>query len=425
MTKSNDVALKYAWDKALAYNNDSIAVVEVPILSYGQFGFSDDTLSADELNTNEQAVGSTTRLVIVAHPNGKINCRLMTIIPDSPYPKTLNDISFNTYLTKANTFTGSVLFSYPNGQFTNGWYFENGVVKKSISPNTGEIATSASKEAMLDCNNTTVYHYERDCTDWSVNGAYSWSSCGSWYYVVDYTYTRCPTGGSGGSGGFEDPQEVENPITENIDNPCEQMKQAASASDFKWAIDKLLKKTTTNPEVGYMLTINSEYSVNSTIYNYKYMIGSSEKPEINIWNYLKTGDKIDGFMHTHYNSVDPMFSADDIALAIQLYTQGYVTDLSTFSIGLVTPNSTYFVKVDDLTTFANFYNAKLSTKELCDNITSSIAGWYKKFGADGAEKGFLDNFANSGLKLFKRKTDGTFKQQAISSSGSVIGINCN
>jgi len=92
---------------------------------------------------------------------------------------------------------------------------------------------------------------------------------------------------------------------------------------------------------------------------------------------------------------------------------------------LVTSTGTYFVKIDDIDAFANFYNDELSTQELCDIITKDIGRGYRDYGAAGAEINFLNQFKNSGLMLFKKGADGSFKRKGLMADGSLQIIPCN
>ena len=425
--KGPSVTIKNAWDQAMVRQRNGLTVVEVPLLSLGQFGFTTCKLNLNDLEANERLLGSLSRLVIVRNKRGAVDCRLMTLVPDSAYlVDAKHNLSKNGYLSISNDYSGMVLFHYPSGEFTNGWYYSNGTITKRISLGTSNSIPSSSKDAMLDCSYTTYTVYQRDCKDWTQNNGFSFTLCGNWYVYSESTVKTCLSADDvgGGGGTFEEPEYL-NPIDENSDNPCEQMRLAATAADFKNAITNLLAKTSTKPEVGFKLNLNSDYTPGSGIYSYTDITGNinDEIPNIDIWKYLTPGETIDGFMHTHYVGLDPMFTADDIAIAYELYLYGRVNDLSTFTIGVVTSTGTYFVKIDDIDAFANFYNNKLDTEDKRDAINDSINQWWKLSG--DIEKGFLKNFANSGVKLFKRETDGTIKPKGLNTSGTVVTINCN
>ncbi len=111
--------------------------------------------------------------------------------------------------------------------------------------------------------------------------------------------------------------------------------------------------------------------------------GSIGDPNI-LWN-LNFGQKIMGMLHSHYGSLNSMFSPGDIFAMSQMYVYGYVSDTTNFFFGLTSRNGDpYLIKVANTQKFRKFAE-KVIKNEKENNFSSKYA---RKF-----------NFQNNDLNI--------------------------
>lgn len=193
------------WVHAITSSNDSISIVEIPVASPdGKFGFI-----ASHGYSDERLLKSVTRLVVQQDNAGHIKSRLMTIIGDSSYMVSKNyNLSGNTLLTKDADFTGTVLFNYLDGSFSNGWKYKNGKVTNTVNQSPTVPVNGVAMPGDNGCIETVVSTYTQDCVDHYSNGVYVNTDCSQWYISHQESYISCNGGapipnpnGGGGIGG--------------------------------------------------------------------------------------------------------------------------------------------------------------------------------------------------------------------------------
>lgn len=161
---------------------------------------------------------------------------------------------------------------------------------------------------------TTTYYYEYNCTS---SGDYDdGTGAGG---GDDYDNNDPPEPGSFPStgGGFTPP------IFPEVKNPCEQMDELEDDSSFIDRMNDLKSKTNLSYETGYLISKDGD-DISYTEIN-----GVSGGGSISLPNNIGI---IDGYMHTHYTGLYPTFSASDIRAIYQLYQNGNIIDLSTFTL---------------------------------------------------------------------------------------------
>ncbi|WP_166670808.1 hypothetical protein [Olivibacter sp. XZL3] len=160
-------------------------------------------------------------------------------------------------------------------------------------------------------------------------------------------------GGGGGSGGEDDTSdnpgpddEIETPIEKN---PCTTAKRLNNYP-LRGKVADLKNSTSGNVEKGFMFSIND--LTNPPHYPTHDVSGNPDQPYIDIT--ASPSNPIDGFVHSHYNGLLPIFSAGDIVALTELYKQGAINDATNFTFALVTADGVYNLGVSDLHKFHTF-----------------------------------------------------------------------
>ncbi len=181
------------WDKALNSEDDKYYVVESPVKFDTTIGYSVKT--ADK-SPSVPINGTTKLLILKDKKTGEIISALMHI-----YSSTGSGAEQNNYGKRDGKFSGVIFFTDIDGNFINGWKYENGKI-------TGQSKTSSSspknnnKEAPV-CTTNTVSIYGHWCWYDEYGNA---SDCGPWEFLYSYSETTCSDyGGSGGGGGYVPP----------------------------------------------------------------------------------------------------------------------------------------------------------------------------------------------------------------------------
>lgn len=237
--------IKYNWEKAKSFNKDSVCSVEVDIISKGKF-FYLYNLSRNAMDStgNKKYTNSYSKLVICKNlKSNKIYGFTMTIIGKPNYMEKHNfDLTNIKYLKWSKDLSGSILYHNLDGKFINGWNFENGKINAIISSIPKKSISSTLKSAkQSDCMAVTVTLYNQFCTDWYVNGEYSYTTCEDRTSEYEEYYLYCAyepyEGSGGGNGGYagDEPNEPNADIRSDFSGyPCgEAALQALASSNTK------------------------------------------------------------------------------------------------------------------------------------------------------------------------------------------------
>lgn len=164
-----------SWNHAKEWKKGHYEVVEASLLSNMDVLFYDkETYSQKGKMTKEEKkkimnVGRTVILKDII--TGKITTFNMVIIGSRDYLMQSNELSNNSYLYRESQFDGMVLFFHPDGNFVNGWKYENGKITKRLSPVTD------FEDLLPDSNSLPSTRASQDCY--------------TNYYT--YTYLYCPS----------------------------------------------------------------------------------------------------------------------------------------------------------------------------------------------------------------------------------------
>lgn len=223
---TNDMYYTPEWDINIIESNPEFNVIETSVATEKRISFVHPSVMDKYQESKDPRYKQTaTRYVFRKDKEtGESYGFLMTIIPNLTYLETSQFKPFRemTYLNRAKKFGGLILYHDLDGNFINGWNFENGQVNGTVQPTTEqenenplEIQTRSS-----GCETYALYEIREICTGYgqqvSMGGMESemeyWYSCHEEYIFIGY-YTNCsgtgngnvnpPSGGNPGSPGKE------------------------------------------------------------------------------------------------------------------------------------------------------------------------------------------------------------------------------
>ncbi len=164
--EENRISLTPQWDLAELYSDSLWYAVESPIK------FENDLIvtliSSDVIeNIRSENIGNikqVLRLVILRNKEtGKTVSFIMAILPSLNYMKQKDEAIYgNKYLKRTSNLDGSVLFFGIDGQFVNGWIYENGkitagtITQNSKLRNTKKMATYCWEQVTTTADGTEV-----------------------------------------------------------------------------------------------------------------------------------------------------------------------------------------------------------------------------------------------------------------------------
>ena len=201
--KGPNVKAKLKWTQAKLGRD---RVVEVPLATTGKISYS------REENPSEAQLESTVTQMIIVPREDEYVAAFMHITGDSQYLAAKGyDLSSNAYKDMVEDFTGQVFYTYLDGEYSNGWRYENGEVTHTISYQGAfgvpDIENEAPTRANSDnciviivqeffqwCTEKYIRDKDGNITDYSL-------TCDEWKLTGSYEYNQCSTGSGNGSGG--------------------------------------------------------------------------------------------------------------------------------------------------------------------------------------------------------------------------------
>ncbi|MGB4775122.1 MAG: hypothetical protein WBP45_08120, partial [Daejeonella sp.] len=229
-----------------------------------------------------------------------------------------------------------------------------------------------------------------------------------------------PQHGGGGSGGGDN--GVVNPPLE--EDPCSQAAKLANNTSFKSKMTDLKSKTGLPNEVGYLMRVKP-----SGLIVYEPVAGLSGAGFID----LNPATPIDGYIHTHYTGLLPIFSLSDVRAIYNLAMNGKTVNPETFTAGVVTAQGTaYLMKIDNLLTFAQFANENLTSDVKFNSLEQYYNNWYNSYKyiylkdeITAHELALLKSLENSGIITFKGNTNFNNWNAIKEENNTIINSNCN
>ncbi|WP_312171236.1 hypothetical protein [Chryseobacterium sp.] len=225
----------------------------------------------------------------------------------------------------------------------------------------------------------------------------------------------------GGGGGGEEPEDE--------GDPCEKVQRIGKDAKTKNLMNELKSKTTDTKEHGYVLATGSQ----GTVFEFPIQ-GQTGQAGINFS--LGAGDKIDGYIHSHYTGLLSIFSPDDIFSIATFFKNNAIKNMGTFVIGVTTASNTqYMMVIDDPAKFANFANGLFNGNLFDDltlyNYTKMYNDLFKITPSNSTldnEKNFLQYIesSESGLKVLKGSSDmQNWSLIELDQNNNIIPTNCN
>lgn len=176
------------WDKALNAEDSKYYIVESPLKFDNTPGYS--VKGADK---SLPVINGSTRLLILKHrETGEISTALMHI-----YSFTGSGTEKISY-GKKEDFSGMIFFTDIDGNFINGWKYQNGKVTGKSTTTVGNRSSYRLAPGDLGgdtgCTSYTVYILSRWCTYDRYGKA---TDCTPWEVIFSYPENICPSGGDG------------------------------------------------------------------------------------------------------------------------------------------------------------------------------------------------------------------------------------
>jgi hypothetical protein len=150
-----------------------------------------------------------------------------------------------------------------------------------------------------------------------------------------------------------DPVDEEIPILEPIFSPCELMGNRTSDQNFINKLTYLQSNTNQNREVGFYYSDTEAGTSFSGVLMGMY--------GVHALGFLSLSSPVDGIMHTHFTGGLSVFSPQDLVSLFQMYQNGLINNVNTFSFQIVTASGTrYSIAIENEELFLLFGSAFLT-----------------------------------------------------------------
>ncbi|WP_350290263.1 hypothetical protein [uncultured Croceitalea sp.] len=187
-----------------------------------------------------------------------------------------------------------------------------------------------------------------------------------------------------------------NPIETEFLDPCKQMAKLESDSELISKLLELKSKTDDNREYAYYL-----YNGKNTYFS-PLKSGPPNGGEIS----LTPTSTIDGLLHSHYRGLYSIFSGADIRWIYEIYKRGKMRKWKNFIAIVVTNETVYSLKIDDINKFIAYGDLYFSSDGAFKDVYERL--YIERIKTTNTtlqnELGLLDLLSlndGSGLKLFK------------------------
>lgn len=450
------------WDRAITANfKGKVDYVEVPMaLSNKQirlYQFSKDKIK--EKPDEMVAAASLQRLIVYKDKKGQIGQRLLTYIPDKEYVREHGyEVSKNNLGKLKPNFFGYIEYKNWSGDIVSVLRIENGkavrrykITKASkeqvlnLQPKAvgakGKVASVGTETSytMVDCHWETVPVYGTVCEtiddgkpnddilnevkcNYEQVGEEPVYVCGD-VEVPDpdpCPWGNCDEGNPCPDGDCGTPNPCSDCEQPDPD-PCDESAKLARDPQFKQLFSNLKNQVSDNKEHGYLYTKDA----NGNVANETTTTGLANTGEIR----FNVPDKIDGYIHSHYTGLLPVFSFTDLEAMAIIYKNDKMNDPETFATGVVTASGTqYLLFIDDIEKFKTFANDITRP-----GINGAYEYVYKSFKVDenlspeANEKGLLSflSVKKSGLALMKGTGSfDSWERKILSNNNTVITNPC-
>ncbi|MDR1156463.1 MAG: hypothetical protein LBL04_17300 [Bacteroidales bacterium] len=467
--ESSQIPMKPDWEKAYVKSNKREKTVEVELLTRGRMQFvSAENRKKWQETQDERYLWSLTRLVInTKKRTGKKQAFLMSIMPSVEYLEKTNFDPFKkvAYIGRNKTFSGKIMFHNMNGDFVNGWRYENGKIVRAIR-NANQDDPVISLMSTGNCYTITDYELRMDCTVYysGVPGVSLHINviCDPPYWVEVDQYTECGNegdyddeyggegdefgggGGGGTSGGYNN---NDSPKTPRKRNDC-QPSAAANSTQINNVLQDNSSPYTNllvSPQISTLRAYaQSQSTEHALVINYEqgvYYTNSqgitsgtmnSVNPETGVYAYM--------IVHTHPAGTNSAPSPADATALMHSY-RGTVnlndgSQNITANVVFAANGSEYIVYINDRNAFVSFCdnpsngtfiysnNGMFATGSTWDNTYNEvrddlIVNGYSQNDAQSYALSYVLDYYNTGMKIYEKKAGtSTFKEQKTNRSTS-------
>lgn len=425
----------FDWNLAEVSNDSLWSVVELPwnYVDAEVVVKSSDVAAYAEENPNV-AIPQIQRLVIMRNlSTGDTYGFCMVVLPSLSYWQRTGDaVTEIRYLNRDNAFDGAVLFYSLQGDFVNGWLYQNGIIEGKLQL----YSSSSPQQASIQKLHYDYYTIETCVYQKNVNSA------GDIVYgpVLLYCKTRIfaelvqdndqnPWGGgsgttggydTGGGGGGSTPDKPNNPEPD----PCQKLGNIKADAGLNARVNSYTEKARVEPiEDGYVKGVDGSFLPPKIRESRKVDYGSS-----------LSGKKWTERLHIHTDvsggSSEP--SWQDLKTLYNMFSKGQMADVSNFKYVVVSSTGTLILTISDPIAFTEFYKNALMLGEtglFWDAFMNTV---YQKNDPDEFEPALaqlLDDL-NSGLTCTygKCSEEGTaidWNTKQVTDGCTVTNIDCN
>ncbi|MDR2038658.1 MAG: hypothetical protein LBQ60_12110 [Bacteroidales bacterium] len=136
-TSPNTMFVKPDWNRAFTRSNSKIKTVETPVFPMSGWVYcivDEENKKKYEETGDNRYIANFSRLVVITNlGSGEIISCIMTIMPSAKY---LEQTDFSPYkevvYIDKKDFDGRIVFYHMNGEFSNGYVYENGKIIRKI-----------------------------------------------------------------------------------------------------------------------------------------------------------------------------------------------------------------------------------------------------------------------------------------------------
>lgn len=209
-----------------------------------------------------------------------------------------------------------------------------------------------------------------------------------------------------------------------IEDPCLHASGLANDDNFRSNFLGLKNSINSNYEAYGLLVRNSlglyEYGLGRGLYNVSSVNINPEMP-------------IDGYIHSHYQGLYPIFSVSDINAIYQLHESNLLANgLESFFIGVITEHTAYILKIEDEVAFLNFANLNFGSQASFNALETYFNNWVgvnKALGLNDIQSyeiAFLKALEGAGIVLFKGDNNSldSWEKRILNNQGQSINGGC-
>lgn len=412
--------LNIDWTNAIITTNNNQATVECDWTynnATNTFQYADKYVNTDIVD----------RLVILQTKNiDSLIAFRMVALPTTNTPLQEKNAP---YLDSHDTFNGIILFFNMNGQFVNGWLYQDGLIYAGLQPHTMDTINSSVQRIsafivdVTEC--TTVYAgAEYEGTE-LLTPITSCQTHHTWMFTDDqiaqrtidgvYKYDPGYIAGAGNNGSITLPKKT-------ID-PCDFLQQIQNNTILnEWIIEYTQKAKTTSCEAGYCKKNDGTFVFPTKATNHFLTYN----------NTLSNGKYLERVhMHPDLSGGSAIPSPSDLNALYNMLKNNQIDNINTFKYVIVSSTGTLILSIINETDFKQFcINFEISSKKYTKYYEAFLSSnLYQSSDPNvfGDEMAIFFNDLHAGLRCtYGIPNDYTinWNVKQVNADGSVLNINC-